>query len=221
MLDSPGAYYRMRESSGSPQDSSGSGKHLTTTLGSPVYSQAGPFPGALGIRLPAGSCFRRLTDTALATTVIDNWTIEGWCLFESVDAIRTGFCPASGATGFELKVANPAKWYYARDNLTGQGADAVNALSTTAWQLLHIVRRAGVVEYYYNGALDTASAGGGAPTSPTGGNIEIGGGGGLAWTVSEVAFYASALSAARIATHYAAAFAGNTTSISAISAIGF
>ena len=41
LADSPVAYWRLGESSGLPQDSSGNGRHTTASGGSPAYSQAG------------------------------------------------------------------------------------------------------------------------------------------------------------------------------------
>lgn len=200
MADSPRAFWKLQETSGLPQDSSGNGLHMTSTTGSPTYSQTGPM-GDLAILLNAGpNRFSR----SPTSTVTDNFTCELWFKIASHTGAATIYRDDNnGGVGWGLQIDATAHitGYY-NSLTTSAGA---TALTTGNWYHIVVLRRSGTWEIYVNGSVDNGSAGTGAPGSPGAGVVQLGDGTALAFHAAYMAVYESALSSGRIAAHYSSA----------------
>lgn len=90
LADSPGGYWRLNEASGSPQDSSGNGNHVTTVGGTPTYS----LPGAsaelvTGIARDGATGYMSVPDAA-TLDLGDVYTVEAW--IKTTSAGVQGIC---------------------------------------------------------------------------------------------------------------------------------
>lgn len=205
LADAPWTFYKLDEASGLPQDSSGNGRHIGTIDGSYTYRQAGPVAGTFGM-LSADSS--QLNGANAAPNAVNNMSLEAWIKAGSAFGANNSalFNVGPAGTGFELWVDTTLTFQV---NVKAGPVAQLNStavLSTAVYRHVVIVRDATVWKYYVDGALDTANAGTTAPTDPSAGGLQLIQD--LAATYSSVwsnaAYYTTALSAARVAAHYAA-----------------
>lgn len=199
LADSPAAFWKLADASGNFTDSSGNSNTLTKS-GTISYHQTGPstIPGSFAIKptssgVGAGSQF---------SAAVDNLTMEAWINFPNWTA-QPVICDnrnVAGNNGYDMLVVSGGQ---VSVNLKGIGIfSGTAALSTSTWYLIAIQRVSGTWKSYINGALDNGSITSSAPTAPSGATTGFSGcdNGTLAY----IAFYTTALSAARLAAHYAA-----------------
>lgn len=207
--DSPKAFYKCQEASGTIVDSvSGGGLNLSNLFGTIAYQQPGPMSD-FAIRFnTTGNAFSN-NAPSLAT---DNLTFGLWAKpgGGSISNGRRLFIGSgSGARGWEIHLDLDGRFRYSVDGGAIDGALSVGALSSSAFKLIHIVRRSGTWEYYLNGALDTSNAGADTPTAPLVGDIaQLGATADLDIYIAYAFVFESALSASRILAHYNASVSG-------------
>lgn len=203
LASSPRAYWQMQEASGNPQDSSGNALHMTSISAGADYREPGPI-GAFAIRFTGGEGVSRAT----ISTVVNNFTLEQWVQVQVVTGNDMGLCANGnlGANGWGVLIDTTRKFQYLAGGVA-LGANSALALTLSAWHHVAVVRRAGTWEYYVDGTVDTANAGTTAPNAPSGGTTAANGGSSLQAAYAHYAVYETALSAAAIAAHFAAATA--------------
>lgn len=204
LADSPLGYWRMDEATASGADSSPSGFNgivdpaVTTVVGGPFAADQRvyqfPATGHCGINL----------DAYAASLKVDTLSVEAWVLAESpllgqIYRVRT--------EGVELDVTNGSAiigGYYAG------GSDSITKpLPTGVWHHVVGVHSSASWSLYIDGALVGSTPSNG-PIYYGGSQVSIGtdpacGAAPFIGRLSNVAFYASALSPTRVAAHYSAA----------------
>lgn len=217
LADSPLAYYRLGEPSGTTMtDSSGNSRNGTygggVTLGGANLLSTGTSTSA---DFDGSNDYASVANGAWMT--VSNLTVEAMVRPDSVTGTRTIMARR------QISSLSGQAWQF-RFGPTVQllglysGGSVVTAESTTslvAGSTYHVAATydGSTIRIYINGTLDASLAhAGGFNTSTSSlflGGIDQGGGAGLEekldGRLQEVAFYGSALSAARIAAHYAAA----------------
>lgn len=202
LADTPRAFYQLQDASGNPVDSSGNALNMTSVTGAPAYHEIGPLSD-FAIRLESTETLVRSTQVS---TVVDNFTMEIWIKLTSVgsngrNVLSNGF---SATTGWGILVDTDFKFLGAVNDGAGVGSKSVNPLSTSAYHMINVLRRAATWEYYFDGALDTPTGAAGVPGIPAG-PVQVGAGSVLDATVAYASIYETALSAGRILAHYQAA----------------
>lgn len=197
MADTPRAFYKMDEASGLPQDSSGNGLHMDTTLGTPTYRVAGPPGASYAIEMPASCDFTR---AAVVSSSVNNFTLEVW--FYLISCLANGrnvFAnDSTGVGGWGIQVDIAGTWAAYRD-LTAL-TNSPTILRPGVWNQL-VVRRGTTWQVFLNGELNLDPAGAGTPGAPTTGT-QIGAGTNLNCRMALVSVTESALSDARIRERY-------------------
>lgn len=220
LADSPLVYLRLDEASGtSCADASGNSR-TGTTVNTPTRNVT-PGSGGVGngkaVTLASASSQKITIPSASVFNGRTVFTLECWVKFTSL--------PAAGGGGFAWLVAKDHSWNFAFWNDAGPtpklycnpshfgsggGARTVSwSPSTGTWYHLVVTCDGTDTKFYVNGvqqgATQTLSVG--TPDAGTSSDVEIGAinsGGYLDATVDEVAIFPTALSATRIAAHYAA-----------------
>lgn len=209
LTDSPKAFWKCQEASGTLVDSSGNGLDLSTVTGTPVYQTAGPYTSDYAVRCPGGAGFNRGT---LVSTVQSNFTIEMWVMVEAVTAndqtlIYQG---NSGANGWGIVVDTNRTFQYLCGGVA-LGASSSGAIGSATFTHIAVKRAASQWTYYVNGSVDTANAGTTNPGAPSGTTTRvINAAGSAQGRYAYIAIYESALSDARVAAHYAASAPGTS-----------
>lgn len=203
MADSPVAYWPCQDCHGPVYDRV-SGRQTNTLAASGsaanTYRQPGPLTslGDKSIFWPGGGGLSTLPGNGPVTTVRDGWTLELWFYFELSAANQTLFYNGSGGgNGYGMLVSSGVISYLA-GGITIAGSST--AMTANTWYHLALVR-SGTISLYMNGALNT-TMGSATPNTPTTGTAL--GDVSLQGRRSHPAVYATALSATRIAAHYAA-----------------
>lgn len=207
LADAPGAYYRMNEASGQPQDSSGNACHTTAVTGSPTYSQ----PGAI-LTDPNNNSILLVSDEFTAPDsaplrVADVFTLECWALRGFTGAfIDAMFAKAGGGYGLN--------WSSDKLMLSKAGTSQIvsSTLSITDINTYHhcvATKNGSTVKLYLDGVDVTGTVTNATCVDSAAllalGN-EIGSGFNYNGFLDEVAIYPTALSQARVQAHYNAAF---------------
>lgn len=221
--DTPKAFYKCQEASGTIADSVvGGSKDLSNLFGTIAYQQTGPMGTDFSIRFNTTGFANSNT---VPSTVIDNLTFGLWAKLGGgsiTNGRRTFIGSGSGTRGWEIQVNLNGTFRYAIDGGAVNGATSAGALSSSAFSLIHVVRRSGTWEYYLNGTVDTANAGADTPTAPLAGDIaQLGAAADLDVYLAYAFVFESALSSTRIAAHYQAAVGGINARISALSGLGW
>ena len=210
LADAPVCFYKLDETSGNPADSSGNGNNITSVDGAPTYRQAGPLPGSFSIRTADSS---QLNRTPTPSVVVNNFTMEAWVkLGGAVGANDSGVwnVGSAGSNGWRLVLDTNGTFQVIVNPATAL-ANSAGVLTAAGFRLITIVRRAGTWEYWLDGAADTANAGTTAPGAPGANSMQwaqdLAANYQTFWSLGS--FYATALSAARIAAHYSAALASD------------
>lgn len=203
--DSPKAFYKCQEASGTIVDSvSGGSQSLSNLFGTIAYQQPGPM-GDYSIRFnTTGNAF----SNAAASLVTDNFTFGFWGKTGGGSISNSRRCLMngnSGNRGWEIEVNLDGTFHYGNNAGASAGASSTGVLSASVFKLIHVVRRSGTWEYYLNGVLDTSNAGTDTPTaSLTGDSVQLGAATDLDIYIAHAFIFESALSATRIAAHFAA-----------------
>lgn len=211
LADSPAAYFRLGESSGTAavdQIGGASG----TYRGGFTLGQAGLQQGDIdaAVRLNGTTGTIQVADRA-AFDVADVFSIEAWIRLSALGAFQ---CIVDKGTNGYLFEVNTSNHVYLRKNGVADIVTATNALTTGVTYHVAATKSAATVKLYVNGADVTGTA-----TNQTIANNSIALGIGAAdagtddWLngiVDEVAIYPTALSAARILAHYNAGLAATT-----------
>jgi len=199
LADSPAVFYKLDEVSGLPQDSSGNLRHMVTPSGTPEYRYSSPFSGAFGIRMNGESFVR----SPPVSTVTDNLAVELWINPELFDSGGASFFQngSGSGNGVEIGISASSKKFYI--NVDGTDPQEGRWAQNVGWIHVAVVRRSSVWEWYFNGDLWMANAGNGSVSTPTG-STRIASST-PSFTLSNLSFYGTALSAIRIRAHYEAA----------------
>lgn len=212
LADSPVAFYKLDEASGLPQDSSGNGRHMTTTTGSPQYQQTGPFSGSSAIYFNAAGALENFSTGTPVSTATSNVSAECWGkglqhasgaqrFMNNGDGITTGWrlykdsgagktvsltVGSSGNIALVPKSCSDDQWYHYVIVLNG----------TTDWDL-HVNGDLFLADIFegVSGVFVTPATETRIGPATNSANI---------W-VSNVSFYDSILSPTRIRAHYEAA----------------
>jgi hypothetical protein len=205
LTDSPKAFMKLNEGSGLPQDSSGNGNHIASQfgVGTITYSQAGPFSGSSSIFFDSTSNTATFNYSSILSTVVDNMCLELWAKHQN----------ASSQTGPWFTLGN-----FANDGMSIGGPESGNFVAYTGgipnypgpalpniWHHTAFLRRSGSWEFYHDG--DPMNIGF-ASNTPTAASIASFFGAyyiSHKINLSNIAFYETAPSAARIRAHYEAA----------------
>lgn len=209
LADSPRAFYRMNESSGLPQDSSGNGLHMTTTTGTPIYGLPGPIAdGNTAIQLPSAGYFSR-ADNALLD-LGDVFSLEGWFQRTETGASDKAIL-GKGSCAYLLRLSTSHLAEMLRSQVQGlvTSGDHPTITNTTAWYHAVGTKNGASFFLYLNGADMSASEVnsvcvdnaldfmlGADHLGTTAGQLIL----------ANLAVYPTALSATRIKAHYDARF---------------
>jgi len=207
LADSPVAYYRMGESSGQPQDSSGNGNHTTVTNGTPVYSKPSLILSDLGntaIELAAASVEYFTAPDHATLDLGDVLTLECWIK----RGVQTGaFEPliCKGVNAYVLYF-NSSDDRIIFDKRGVQGIVA-STVQVSDENIHHIVyTKNGATSKIYLDAVDVTGTVTDATLADNTTDLFIGAreDAGVMYNgvIDEVAIYPTALSAARVAAHY-------------------
>lgn len=213
LADSPLAYYRLGESSGTSMvDASGNGRNGTYT----------------GVTLGASGALSGDTDTAItlagastsyASVPFAAWmspaavTLEAWVKSTSTDAVVFGTMQTFGQP-YYLRISSTLGLYFAA-RTSGGDSWANNTGQTVRdgnWHHIVGTFTPGTIKAYLDGALVATNTGGAYANSLIAATSDLaigrrGNGLYFGGQVDEVAIYGTALSATRVAAHYAAATA--------------
>ncbi len=202
LADSPGGYWRLNDSSGTLTDSSGNGHNLATVTGL-TYGVASLMTTDTADKAisNAGAGYG---SSAAYTPNTPPFTVEGWVKHTS-SGVYQRFAAVHNAWQAGISSAN--KW-----TLTAAGVldyeFAATATVNVTYHAVFVFDTSQDVSLYINGAFSETVAG---TTNPNSGDKFVIGAkdantGSENWIgiIDEVAYYPSALSAGRIAAHYAA-----------------
>lgn len=203
MLDNPVAYYRMEDLSGDLADSSGGNHTVSISFATPDYQQAGYLAGKTGKSITGNSAVA--IATGFTAPIVSPFTVEAIVRFDSLAGVQR-FC-ANGQAGEGWGVGtNSVFWLLT----TYSKLDYLFSFGPSLGVPVHAVfvfDTAADVSLYINGTFAEKQFGTDEPVTTTlpftlyrnGAFAEFFVGG-----MDELAVYASALSPARIAAHYAA-----------------
>lgn len=218
MADSPVAYWRLDEATGSTaKDHSGNG-YDGNYVNAPYLGQPGPFPGYTATKFVATESKQVTIPSATALHVAggtDNWTLEAWfqganaagnfggpsLLTTVYDGTRVDFNLGfySGAVAIS---AAPSVNFYNGSHLSAQSATAIDDGN---WHHLVGTFDGTNLKIYVDGVLKTSTVPGSNPSRGTQDLIiakRWDTGGNLNGTTADVAIYNTALSSTRITAHY-------------------
>lgn len=216
LADNPIAYYRMNESSGQPQDSSGNGNHTTVTNGTPDYSQAGPISldtTDAGINFSDASNEFFTAPDATPLDYGDTFTIECWLKRTDSSTREQGVVTKGGdGTGHSggmylinnfLSGAQTGIGYFVQANVT---------IPFDGRYYHCVVTKSGATRFVYLNGVDVTNTGAFPDRTCTNTSQPLAMGTEysagipqpvyLTSVVSEVAVYSTALSPSRVLEHY-------------------
>lgn len=228
--DTPWAYYKTNEASGSLADSSGNSRTLTIPGGSPTYAQTGPSGAADALAWPDSSGGTEYYAVGSVGPGAGLFTLECWFY---LTATPTNATPLVGlAYGYGNNSRRPIEMYIGSDGkikvLTSISSSAAptilssaSAVSLNTWHHAVGVFNSGTVRKIRLDKVDVASDAVTISYTASGAAFFIHGGGtdassvvdltnGSAVTISKAAIYQAALTNTRIDAHYDAMSAGGT-----------
>ena len=225
LADSPVAYWRLGEASGATATDE-TGSYNGTYSGSPSYSQAGVFAANNAVRFPVSTAFVSSSNAAFYPGSGD-FTFELWSKCQSSLGLSVGFMlggkhiSATNQRCFSLQLQaggiTPVEVFW-RAFVSTNGTSVVTigtgslvsqaARPVTDWHHWALVRDGSTMRLYIDGVQEATAAVSG-PLFNGSANFRIAGQGDGSQFVDcymdEVAYYSTALSAARILAHYNAA----------------
>lgn len=212
--DSPKAFWKMQDASGFPQDSSGNGFHMDTTVSSGTYQQGGPMDDySIEITRSEGDGYVRNAGQPFSS-VTDNFTIEAWIYPLSDAGVAEDWKVIYLGESWVISWRNGRKFELTYAGIADMG-NSTATLALNTWHHIVCKRAAGTTYYYYNGAPDSTK-GTNTPNAPStavalginalgGPNSSFGG------RMAYVTFYETALSNARVLAHYNAGTSSGTS----------
>ena len=222
LSDSPAAYYQFQETSGTTFADSTGNAHTGSLVGGYRLAQSGPVTGNgdQSVQLSYGSAGYGTVPDATVFNSTTAWSLEAWINTTS-PSIQQGILEKfSGSSGFALRLLGGTVNFYVLSSSGTYQAVGQAAIVANAWY--HVVATYDSVHatalLYVNGALDAGTRSLTATeTAATGISLKVGARGDDAGTpfqgyLAEVAFYSTALSAARVGAHFQAS--GNAPSAS-------
>jgi hypothetical protein len=213
LADTPRVYYRLDESSGLPQDSSGNGLHITNVDGVPTYGVAGALPSdpsATALSF-AGAADLERTDNALLD-LADTFTLEAWIKRGSTSSSAFGIV-SKGTGAYYMRINNNAL-NLLRSNIADIVSSTTTITDTTTWHHVACTKTGATAKLYIDGVDVTGSVSDSTCANNTEDlNIasDIASVERFNGAIDEVAVYATALSQARVLAHYQAASAPSPT----------
>lgn len=199
LASSPRAYWKLDESSGLPQDSSGNGLHMTGSAGTITRGVVGPFADFLGYQFEGGAGVSR----AAVSTQQDDFTFEAWLRPQVItNDDQTLLKNNTVSQGWDLVIDTNFRYQGLVQGVAFLPYGATT-LAANKWAHVVVMRRAGAWLYFVNGSPDGtpgSSTPGGAPTvTGIGGSVSV------QFRASHVAYYNVALSDADVLAHFSAA----------------
>ena len=212
LADAPLVYYRLDETSGTTAiDVSGGGNNGTYSS-SPTLGVAGALAGDSDTAVTFVAASSHTMQTAFWSALnITTLTLECWVKTTGANQAICGrqggtsvpysmFVDASGKLQLVIKTSGTSGTNYSDTSST--------IINDGAWHYVAITRdnTTAIISFYVDGVLTSSIASTSAPNITTSFGFAVSGRGGtprLDGTVDEVALYGTALSAARIAKHYA------------------
>ncbi|MDQ3877515.1 MAG: LamG domain-containing protein, partial [Actinomycetota bacterium] len=209
LADSPAAYWRLGESSGTvAADSSGNG-HPGSYLGTPTLGSAGAVPGDTAVSFNGSSQNVSVPDSSTAR-LDGSFTIEFWAkvnsFINSWPGILKKGASGSTSTGYLVWYGADLQPVFKRAGFDGKKTSVAGALSTSRFRYYAITYDATTssLRWYVDGSPNTAYSGLTFPGNSTTANLLLGTGDqGANETLDEVALYNRPLGAATIAQHFA------------------
>ncbi len=206
LADSPKAYFRMAEASGLIQDSSGLAHHATVATGTATYQQASPITSdASDFSIDFSSDNFSIPNHA-DLTFGDTLTAEAWVYRADLGVTRV--ISGRGGTALTWGVDGANDKIFTAKADTGAICYSSITLAASTWYHVVYTKATSTNTLYINGVDVTSSVTNQTLASPAvplivGADYN----GTLPWAgrLDEVAFYATALSSARVSAHYAAA----------------
>ncbi len=202
--DSPTAWWKLDEASGNVADSSGNSQTLAPQGSAPTYHVAGPGTGAgttFGCSFVAASSQAFTKGSAAPLFLADVMTIEVWYKRSATQGATQGFIDKGASYGFGMASDNTIQF-------SGGGqvlATSSGTLTDTAsWHHIVVTKNGSTRKVYLDG-VDVTSLGTNATLADGGSDLFLGWRGGYqTGSLSNVAMYTTALSAARVSAHFAA-----------------
>jgi hypothetical protein len=173
LASGPKGYWRLGESSGLPQDSSGGGHHVTSVAGTPTYSVPGPLAGDADTAIGFDGTSEYLdVDPAVELHPGNTFSIEAWfrqaATGSGVD--RTIWWSAIGEPVLLLGVDD--KVYFGIDGV-GVLLASTLAITDTAWHHVVVTKQGSTRAMYLDG-VDVGFDGANLTVTPTLSDILIG-----------------------------------------------
>jgi hypothetical protein len=204
LSDNPIAYWRLGEASGIASDTSGNSRH-GAYLNGPTLGGIGALAGDsnTSARFDGVNDSVRVPDDA-ALRLNDSWSIEFWARQRSFVNTQPGIVAKGDATkkdGYAVLADSSGELFFMHDKKkNGSGPGAL----TSAFRYFVVTYDGHTLRWYVNGAVSTTKNqklkdNKGKAVLELGRGVDYGNN-----DLDEVAMYATALSAARIAAHYAA-----------------
>lgn len=212
LADTPGGYWKLDESSGFPQDSSGNGNHITAFLNNaPTLGQSklAPNLGTCALFAPAS---QQAYNRASAATLLlgDIWTVEFWGKFNTFRSPdMTPVCKE--VTAYQVSI-NPTGSISHISSGTAELRNTNAILATGVAYHIVCTKTGSTYTTYVNAVSQTLNVVSNGSTGDNAGTFTIGATGTVAEDeymdgyMSNVAVYAGVLSPTRIQAHFAAAF---------------
>ena len=217
LADSPAAYWRLGEASGTTAaDASGNGR-AGSYLNTPTLGQPGALSGDANTAVAFNGTNEYVQVPYAGPLNPATFTVEAWAFvtggqgtFRSLVTSRD--YAAGNSRGYVLYAGNDNNWQF----WTGNGSwEVLDGPAVTLNQWTHLVASydGASMRLYVNGALASSQGAGYLqnavrPLRVASGNTDGAANFFLPGRVDEVAVYAGALSAARVSAHYAAASSG-------------
>ena len=204
-------YWRLGESSGQLNDSSGYGNNTTVVNGTPTYGQTGAINGDpdTAVKFAYDSGGATVPD-ATSLHVSDTWTVEAWVKPASYSDPSTYgwyFGKSSGSNGWGVGLKNDgsvAAYDYASGNTFV--VTAASLVPLNQYTYIVVTKNNGLAKVYVNGQQVT-NTGTNATIASNSYQVGLGAFGGNTsdtydGTLDEVAYYNVALSSAQVLAHY-------------------
>lgn len=204
------AWYRLRESTGSPADSSGNGAPTSNaTFGVPTLGVAGPITsdGAAtkGISYDGVDDGHQFPDAALLD-VGDVFSLELWMKRNETTVTAEQRLLDKRLNAYLLGLLNH-KIFFAKGDVAVI-VESTNTIQDTNWHHIVATKNGATVKQYCDG-IDVTGTVTNLTLADNTYNLFLGNGSSVFWAnvvLSEVAIYPTALSANRVLAHYNAAF---------------
>ena len=214
--DAPLRYYRLDETSGTTAYDVGGAGQNGAYVGAPTLGVAGAISGDTdtAITLNGSSQYVNLPTTGLPTGA-SPFTVEAWikvAAYPTTNVRSVAFIGAIGASAAAVLALNTSGQVYVF-LWTGVSTSPSSAISLSVWHHVAMTYDGTTLSCYLDGTLVASASATAALTYGTGA-AQIGAANGSATytdfpgSVDEVAIYAAALSATRIAAHYSAGHSG-------------